>query len=63
MASPEYNLPYVLNLHTFAESVERMMAMRDVDRAREPPTTVTVTPSPRSALLRAGLCSRRVLFA
>ncbi len=34
MASQEYNLPHVLNLHTLAELARRMMAMRASGRAR-----------------------------
>jgi hypothetical protein len=30
----EYHLPHVLNLRTFAGLAERMMAMRDLDRAQ-----------------------------
>jgi hypothetical protein len=57
-----YNLPHALNHQTLAELARWMMTMRDADRARELPPTVTdstpaASPLPSSAPASAAVSS------
>jgi hypothetical protein len=59
-----YNLAGVLDLKAFAGFALQMMAVRDADRPRSPPTTVTVATRHQSACFHpSSLCSHLMLFA